>query len=198
MKICSTNQTLHDEFEFIRELALNNGYPLAFVESIIRRQLNLAYAPREIIPKTLETDTIVLRVPYYGKPSQIYGQRLTPAVAKQYPLKTVRVVYDVTAQIGQQFTTKDKISTELKLGVVYEAACPQCNDKYMGKTCRHLKTRINEHLSDQKKAISPPLPPSENKLNQSVSSHTTISNQNFHTATRSNTRIAKQVSNRRK
>ncbi|CAM4845070.1 unnamed protein product [Rotaria magnacalcarata] len=111
------------------------------------------YEPREIKPPKPETDIVVLRVLYYGNPSHIYGKRVTTAVAAQYPLKQVRVVYDVTARIGHNFTTKDKIPTELRSGVVYEATCPVCNEKYIGETCRHLKTRINEHLSYQKRVI---------------------------------------------
>jgi hypothetical protein len=86
--------------------------------------------PRVITPALPETDIVVLRVPYYGKPSQIYGKRVAAAVAKQYPLKKVRVVYDITARIGQNFTTKDPITNLLKSGVVYEATCLLCNDKY--------------------------------------------------------------------
>jgi hypothetical protein len=157
-KICSTYEALTAELDIIRDISLQNGYPIAFVESVIRRQFNMQFAPRAITPALPGTDIVVLRVPYYGKPSQIYGKRVTAAVAKQYPLKKVRVVYDVTARIGKNFTTKDPITTELKSGVVYEATCPLCNDKYIGKTCRHLKTRITEHLSDQKKVLLPPQP----------------------------------------
>jgi len=64
MKIFSTYQVLHDGFEFIRKLVLKNGYPIAFDESVIQRQLNLEYTPRAITPITPEMDTIVLRVPY--------------------------------------------------------------------------------------------------------------------------------------
>ncbi len=197
IKICSTYQALHDQFEFIRELALNNGYPLAFVESVIRRQLNLIYAPRAIKPTTPETDITVLRVPYYWKPSQIYAKRVTEAVIKQYPLKKVRVVYDVTARLGQHFTTKDPIPTELKSGVVYEATCPQCNAKYIGKTCRHLTTRINEHLSDQKKFMSQTVQTPGIKLTQTISSHVSDT-KTGHMKTGSKTRMMEQVSNQRK
>jgi len=155
MRICSTYAALHVELQFIRGLSFNNGYPKAFVESVIRRQFNLVYSPRSPTPQLPASDIVVLRVPYYGQPSQIYAKRVTAAVIKQYPLKKVRVVYDVTARIGQNFTTKDKIPTEMKSGVVYEATCPQCKDKYIGKTCRHLKTRIGEHLSDQRKFMQP-------------------------------------------
>jgi hypothetical protein len=93
IRICSTYEALHKEFDFIRALALKNGYPIAFVESVIRRQLNLRYAPRAITPQGPQLETVVLRVPYYGKPSQIYAKRVMAAVTKQYPLKKVRVVY---------------------------------------------------------------------------------------------------------
>jgi hypothetical protein len=163
-KICSTYEALASELDIIRDISLQNGYPIAFVESVIRRQLNMQISPRVITPKLPESDIVVLRVPYYGKPSQIYGKRVAAAVAKQYPLKKVRVVYDVTARIGQNFTSKDPITTQLKSGVVYEATCPSCNEKYIGKTCRHLKTRIGEHLLDQKKVLIPSLPQPEPNL----------------------------------
>ncbi|CAF4389133.1 unnamed protein product [Rotaria sp. Silwood2] len=178
IKIYSTYLALHDEFDFIRELALKNGYPNVFVESVIQRKLNSIYAPRPTTPPTPDTDIIVLRIQYYGKPSQIYGKRVMAAVAKQYPLKKVQVVYDVKARIGQHFTTEDKIQTELKSSVVYEATCPLCNEKYVGKTCCHFQTRINEHLSDQKKAMSPTTNPSTTISNQHQSSNITIASKN--------------------
>ncbi|CAF3951738.1 unnamed protein product [Rotaria sp. Silwood1] len=198
-RICSTYEALHDEFDIIRGLALDNGYPVAFVESIIRRQLNLIYTPPAITPTEPETDTVVLRVPYYGKPSQTYAKRVTAAVAKQYPLKQVRVVYDVTARIGQNFTTKDQIPTELKSGVVYEATCPQCKEQYIGKTCRHLKTRMNEHLSEQKKLLPPPVQEPEPKLNSKLSSKKVVGNHNLHMMmTRSKARMIKHETKQRK
>ena len=145
---------MHDQFDFIRKVSSENGYPNAFVESIIRKHLNSLYTPRELQQKPTETQTVVLRVPYHGTPSQIFAKRVTAAVAKQYPTTKVRVVYDVKARIGQNFTTKDRVSKQLKPGVFYEAACPECGAKYIGKTYRHLNTRMNEHLAEQNKIIS--------------------------------------------
>ncbi|CAF4398491.1 unnamed protein product, partial [Adineta steineri] len=125
-RICSTYEALSTELDEIRDISFINGYPKAFVESVIRRQLNMQLTPPAIKPALDEIDTIVLRVPYYGKPSQIYGKRVAAAVAKQYPLYKVRVVYDVKGRIGQHFTNKDPIPTHLKSGVVYEATCPIC------------------------------------------------------------------------
>ncbi|CAF4781708.1 unnamed protein product [Rotaria magnacalcarata] len=198
MNICSTHQALHDEFEFIRKLSFKNGYPIAFVESVIRRQLNLVYEPREIKPPKPETDIVVLRIPYYGNPTHIYGKRVTTAVAAQYPLKQVRVVYDITARIGHNFTTKDKIPTEFRSGVVYEATCPVCNEKYIGQTCRHLKTRINEHLSYQKRVMPSLTQPHGTATNTTVQPQKLIVNSTFHMITRSQSRMNQQLLNQRK
>ncbi|CAF1410790.1 unnamed protein product [Adineta steineri] len=181
IRICSSYTTLEDELDMIRELALHNGYPLAFVESVIRRQLNLIHPPRTTTPKESETDYVVLRVPFYGKPSQIYAKRVTAVVNKQYPLKKVRVVSDVPNRIGQNFTTKDQIPTELKAGVVYQATCPQCNEKYIGKTKRHLKIRVNEHLREQNKLLPTLTEPPEPIVNSSSSSKNVADNHNTHT-----------------
>ncbi|CAM4842754.1 unnamed protein product [Rotaria magnacalcarata] len=156
------------------------------------------YEPREIKPPKPETDIVVLRVLYYGNPSHIYGKRVTTAVAAQYPLKQVRVVYDVTARIGHNFTTKDKIPTELRSGVVYEATCPVCNEKYIGETCRHLKTRINEHLSYQKRVIPSLTQPRGTATNTTVKPQKLIVNSTFHMITRSQSRMSQQLLNQRK
>ncbi|CAF1209245.1 unnamed protein product [Didymodactylos carnosus] len=75
------------------------------------------------------------------------------AVNKLYPKKTVRIVYDVNTKIGTGFSPKDPIPILLKSGLIYEAKCSECGKTYIGKTCRHLKTRVDEHLKAQEKII---------------------------------------------
>ncbi|CAF3533244.1 unnamed protein product [Rotaria socialis] len=153
IQICSSKNSLHKEIDFIRGLCAKNGYPARFVNSIIKRQLNLQKSTAPPTPIETTTDTVVLRVPYFGAESQIYGKRVTAAAAKHYPLKKIRVVYDVTDRIGRGFQLKDSIADEFKSGVVYEATCSICNQAYVGQTLRHLKTRIHEHILDLKKFL---------------------------------------------
>ena len=68
MEICSTYKALDVEFIEIRDRAVENGYPIAVVESVIRSQLGLRHTPREVQPTPLQIDTIVLRVPYMAFP----------------------------------------------------------------------------------------------------------------------------------
>ena len=49
---------------------------------------------------------------------------------------------------------KDHIPELMKSYVVYQFNCPGCNDSYIGKTERNLRTRTEEHAcSDEKSAI---------------------------------------------
>jgi hypothetical protein len=112
-------------------------------------------------------------------------------------LKRVRVVHDLTSRIGQHFNTKDPVPTDLRSGVVYEAACSQCNHNYIGKTCRHLQTRINEHLSELRKFVFSPIQPSSATPVQIILSSTTTTTSNFHMTTRSKSRMLAQIPNQR-
>ena len=49
-------------------------------------------------------------------------------------------------QIDQFFTLKDKIPVFLCSGVVFNFKCSDCSDTYYGKTKRHFKVRMREHL----------------------------------------------------
>lgn len=198
IKICSTDPALEAEFDFIRDIALKNGYPIAFVNSIIGKQINLCQKSPVAEPTTLETDTVVLRVPYYGEPSEIFGKRVVAAVAKQYPLKKVRTVYDLTSRIGQYFDTNDPIPTDLRSGIVYEAVCSQCNVNYIGKTCRHLQTRVNEHLAELKRFVFSPVQPSSTTSVVATPSAPTTTNSTFHMTTRSKSRMLAQTQNHRR
>ena len=50
-------------------------------------------------------------------------------------------------RINNMFNFKDKIPKSLLSGVVYKFTCSNCNVTYIGKTIRHLKVRVSEHLS---------------------------------------------------
>ena len=47
--------------------------------------------------------------------------------------------------------TKDKTPYFLKSFLVYKFVCARCNSCYIGETCRHFKTRIDEHVKKDKK-----------------------------------------------
>ena len=60
---------------------------------------------------------------------------------------------------------KPPIDQLFKSKVVYQIKCPGCNASYVGQTCRHLTTRLNEHLT-RKGPVKEHLQKCQNKINE--------------------------------
>ena len=63
------------------------------------------------------------------------------------PIITTTKVKDVLP------TLKPKIPKEFQSNLVYQFKCSRCNSTYVGKTCRHLLTRVQEHKTKKKQVI---------------------------------------------
>ena len=46
---------------------------------------------------------------------------------------------------------KPKVPKQLESNLVYQYECSRCQSTYVGKTVRHLKTRVEEHTHDSTK-----------------------------------------------
>ena len=55
-------------------------------------------------------------------------------------------------KIKNCFSYKDPISNDLKSFVVCKFICASCSSSYIGETCRHFKTRIEEHIKKDNKS----------------------------------------------
>ena len=49
-------------------------------------------------------------------------------------------------KIKNYFLYKDPIADDLKSFLVYKFTCASCSSSYIGETCHHFKTRIEEHI----------------------------------------------------
>ena len=58
---------------------------------------------------------------------------------------TLSLVFN-SFKIKHYFSYKDPISSDLKSFLVYKCTCASCSSRYIGKTCRPFKTRIEEHI----------------------------------------------------
>ena len=57
-----------------------------------------------------------------------------------------RIVFQTKCKLIIFFTFKVKIPVFLRSGIVYKFKCGGCNATYYGKTKRHFKVRMCEHL----------------------------------------------------
>ena len=55
-------------------------------------------------------------------------------------------------KIKNYFSYKDPIPDDLKSFLVYKFTCASCSSSYIGETCRHFKTRIEEHIKKDNKS----------------------------------------------
>ena len=50
------------------------------------------------------------------------------------------------------FSYNDPIPNDLKFFLVYKFTCASCSSSYIGKTCSHFKTRIEEYIKKDNKS----------------------------------------------
>ena len=63
----------------------------------------------------------------------------------------IKVVF-TSFKIKNYFSYKDPISDDLKSFLVYKFTCASCSSSYIGKTCCHFKTKIEEHIKKDNKS----------------------------------------------
>ena len=54
-------------------------------------------------------------------------------------------------KIKNYFSYQDPICHDLKCFLVYKFTCASCSSSYIGETCPHFKTRIEEHMKKDNK-----------------------------------------------
>ena len=74
-------------------------------------------------------------------------------------------------RLSNFFKFKDGIHDSSRSSLVYKYVCDRCNSIYVGKTSRHLKSRISEHLGVSyrtgQKLTSPPFSAIRNHIDSS-------------------------------
>ena len=63
----------------------------------------------------------------------------------------IKLVFD-SFKIKNYFSYKDPILNDLKSFLVHKFTCGSCSSSYIGETCRHFKTRIEEHIKKDHKS----------------------------------------------
>ena len=66
-------------------------------------------------------------------------------------LTFIKLVF-TTFKIENYFSYKDPIPNDLNSLLVYKFTCTSCSSSYIGKTCCHFKTKIEEHIKKDNKS----------------------------------------------
>ena len=63
----------------------------------------------------------------------------------------IKLVYN-SFKIKNYFSYKDPFPDDLKSFLVYKFTCASCSSSYIGETCCHFKTRVEEHIKKHNKS----------------------------------------------
>ena len=127
-------------------MLLNNGFPLKFTDTAIGKTLDKLINNRsKVTVPTVPRRLIYFPISYTGKHSLNVRNKLSKLLREFYPQCLIRVIFKPEKTIHNMFRFKDMIPTDLTSSVVYQYTCDSCKATYIGKTKRHLKTRIHEH-----------------------------------------------------
>ena len=63
----------------------------------------------------------------------------------------IKLVFN-SFKIKNYFLYEDLIPKDLKSFLVYKFTCASCSSNYIGETCRHFETRIEEHIKKNNKS----------------------------------------------
>ncbi|CAF1580788.1 unnamed protein product, partial [Didymodactylos carnosus] len=88
-----------------------------------------------ITPPQLKTDNknkyLYCEIPYRGKTTQIFANKLKHLIQHQKPTKQLRIIQRPPKSIQQYFQIKDNILHPLKSNLVYHVVAKDGNDDYV-------------------------------------------------------------------
>ena len=99
-----------------------------------------------------KSDVHYLKLPYIANVSHHIKNKLSK-LCKEFCKENfnIQLVFS-SSKIKNYFSYKDPIPNDLQSFLVYKIICPSCSFSYIGETCHHFKTRIEEHIKRDNKS----------------------------------------------
>ena len=151
---------------YLKSIFNKNGYPTSLVDFCINGFLNKLHRSKDIVSNVPKKEILIV-LPFLGTSSLKIRSRLREFFRNKFPAWELRMIFKAEVRLSSFFRFKDAIPKYLQSGLVYRFKCGGCNTTYYGKTKRHFKVRICEHLGVShltNKLLS-------NKQNTAISEH---------------------------
>ena len=167
-EICSTFQSLHDEFQFLRSYLIDNKFPNGIIDKYIHSFLDSKYCPKIALP-TVPKEIKYASLPYLGPLHTKFNMQLQKLLKTFFPATDFRLCFINPLTIGSLFRLKDSLPFHLKSSLVYSFKCPGCKSgTYIGSTLRLLTVRESEHRGVSFRTFNP----ISNPENSAIRDHT--------------------------
>ena len=137
------------EIERLKQIFINNDYPLKTVENIIKKKMDNFLSNNSGDDVTfVDLYVRLFNLSNFSSDSKLVDKILQTHVRSREPNKSIRLrPYYRPFKISSMFSTRPKVPALEKSNVVYEFKCPEshCNASYIGYTTNRLSTRIKQH-----------------------------------------------------
>ena len=156
LKICNNWNSFHNDIQNIKSNLIKNAYPPLLIDKVIRKYLDYKFSSNQ--NQLIDThDVHYFKLPYIGNLSHHIKKKLLK-LSKEFCKKNfnIRLVFSSFKVKKNYFSYKDPIPDDLKSFLVYTFTCASCSSSYIGETCRHFKTRIEEHIKKDIYIYTPP------------------------------------------
>jgi hypothetical protein len=134
----ATEEFVEDDLNLLRQTFMENGYPSRFIDKYCQPR-----EPRPVLYSAPKLN-VYLSLPFKGdNVSILIKGRLQAALQRTY--NAANLVYIEETTRVPSTPRKDPVPLLAKSNVIYQFQCT-CGCRYVGKTKRHLGTRVSEHL----------------------------------------------------
>ena len=150
-KICNNWNSFHNDIENIKSNLIKNAYPPSLIDKVIKKYLDYKFSSNQSQLKDAP-DVHYFKLPYIGNLSHHIKKKLSK-LCKEFCKENfnIKLVFN-SFKIKNYFSYKDPIPDDLKSFLVYKFTCASCSSSYIRETCRHFKTRIEEHIKKDNKS----------------------------------------------
>ena len=150
-KICNNWNSFHNDIENIKSNLIKSTYPSFLIDKIIKKCLDCKFSSNQNQLK------YTFNVHYFESPficnlsHNIKNQFLK--ICKEFCEDNfkIKLVFN-SFKIKNYFWYKDLIPDDLNSFLVYTFTSASCSSSYIGKTYRHFKNRIEEHIKKDNKS----------------------------------------------
>ena len=144
-KICKNWNSFYKDIENIKSYLIKNAYPLLLIDKVIKFSSN-----QNRLRDTF--DVYYFKLPYIGNLLHHIKNKLSKLCKECYKENFNIELVSRSFKIKNYFSYKDPIPGNLKFFLVQKFSCSICSSSYIGETCRHYKTRIEEHIKKDNKS----------------------------------------------
>ena len=149
-KICKTWNCFHDDIESIISNLIKNANPPFLIDKIIKKYLSYKFSSNQNQLKDTY-DVHYFKQPYIDNLLHHIKNKLSKH-CKEFCKENFNIKLAFTSfKVKNYFSYKDPIFDDLKSFLIYRFTCASGSSSYIGETCHHFKTRIEEHIRKDNK-----------------------------------------------